>query len=223
MFPSTHLTQKQKQVLKIIEKTLQENGVAPSLGEMLSELGFSSKRSVTFHLDALERKGYITRTGQARGIYLNAPSGERFLSIPLVGFANAGQPMLLAEEGDYGEITVDKRLLKRKRKVFGLELRGDSMDKRSLNGVPLSNGNYVIVSKDSEYRNGDVVLAIIDNAATIKSFKREKDRIVLYPESSSRRYHPIYIRSDGEAMIAGKVLTALSNPRVEQDSSAQVR
>ncbi|MCA9375409.1 transcriptional repressor LexA [Candidatus Dojkabacteria bacterium] len=210
------LTKKQKEVLRLIEKSIDKHGFAPSLGEMLSDLGFSSKRSVTFHLEALERKGYITRTGQARGIYLNTPSNGQFFSVPAVGFANAGLPMVIAEEGDYGEITVDKKLLNRKRKVFGLELRGDSMDKRFLNGIPLSNGNYVIVSKDSEYKNGDVVLAVIDNAATIKSFKREKDRIVLYPESSNKRHHPIYIRSDGEAMITGKVLTALSNPRTEQ-------
>ena len=106
------LTKKQTEVLDLVKAYVDQHGYSPSLTEMMKILGLSTKRSVAFHLDALEKKGYITRTGQARGIRLAAKAvGSDFLTVPLLGFANAGAPMILAEEEDNGELTVDKKLL----------------------------------------------------------------------------------------------------------------
>lgn len=213
------LTLKQKEVLDLVRNSIDQNGYAPSLTEMMEELGLSTKRSVAFHLDALEKKGMIYRTGEARGIRLiQNNTGGGFIPIPLLGFANCGEALMVAEEEDNGEILVEETILKGKRKVFGVELRGDSMDQRRLNGINLANGNFAIVVKEEEVRTGDVVLAIIEGGATIKSFKREKGMIVLYPESSNPRHKPIYVKESDmdSAMIAGKVLTVLSNPSTEE-------
>jgi repressor LexA len=209
-----NLSPKQSEVLIHVKSHLNRYGESPSLTELMVEMGLSTKRSVAFHLDALEKKGYITRTGRARGIRIVEDSllNDDFVHVPLLGFANAGTPLVLAEEDYHGELVVDKKLIKNRRKVFGLELKGDSMNKMRLNGIPLDNGNYVIVSKEAHVDNGDVVVAIINNGATVKSFKKEGNTVVLYPNSDNPEHRPIYLDPSNENFIAGKVLTALSNP-----------
>lgn len=214
------LTGKQSEVLDLIRQSYDRDGHAPSLTEMMNDLGLSTKKSVAFHLDALERKGYIVRNGRARGINLTSSVDGDFVSVPLMGFANAGEPLMTAEDQYLGELTVDRKLLKKNRKVFGVELRGDSMDRRKLNGIPMKNGNYAIVAKDVEIHNGDVVLAVINHGATVKTFKREGNLVALYPESTNPIHKPIYVDSGNSAYIAGKVLTVLSNPLSDRESKA---
>ena len=79
-----------------------------------------------------------------------------------MGYANAGSPMIEAQEEFIGELTVDKKLLKRKRKVFGLEVRGDSMNRYQLNGVNMRSGNFAIIEKDTQIKPGEAVLAVIN-------------------------------------------------------------
>ena len=207
------LTQRQKQVLDLVNRYLKQEGYAPTLTEMMGELDITTKKGVAFHLDALEKKGYISRTGESRGIIVRDQSMEGFIRIPLLGFANCGTPLALAQEDYRGEITIDEKLLKGNRKVFGVEMKGDSMDKKSINGVPLYSGNYALIAKNVPVVNGDVVLAMIDEAATIKTFKKDGQTVVLYPESSNPVHKPIYVKSDvGDSFINGKVMAVLSNP-----------
>jgi repressor LexA len=86
------------------------------------------------------------------------------------------------------------------------------MDQRVLDGKLLTNGNYLIVQKDVEVQDGDVVVAIIDNCATVKNFKRSEDMVILYPESSNSKNKPIYLDKNSESMINGKVIRVLENP-----------
>jgi repressor LexA len=207
------LTQRQMEALTIIKESLKSKGMAPSLGEMMEEMDISTKKGVVSHLKALEKKGYIIRTGGERGINLTEEiENDNFISVPLLGFANAGEPLMTAEDEYMGELTVDKNILKGSKKVFGVELRGDSMNKKELNGVRLDNGNYAIVAKDTEVKNGDVVLAVIDEGATVKTFNKENNLVVLYPESNNEIHKPIYIDENRDTYIAGKVVTVLSNP-----------
>lgn len=206
------ITQRQKQVLDFVNQYIKDEGCSPTLSEMMEELNISTKKGVAFHLDALEKKGYISRTGESRGIVVLGAILKGFISIPLLGYANAGTPLALATEQYIGELTVDERIIKSKKKVFGLEIKGDSMDRRSLNGIPLQSGNYAIVVKDLDVRDGDVVLAVINDAATIKTYKKEGRNIVLYPESTNPVHRPIYLHEDSDAFINGKVMTVLSNP-----------
>jgi len=207
------LTNRQKEVLNLVKDYIKAEGVSPTLSEMMVELEISTKKGVAFHLDALEKKGYLTRTGGSRGIIVTDNSIPGFIKVPLLGFVNAGTPLVLADEEYNGELTVDENLLHGNKKVFGLEIKGDSMDRKVLNGIPLQNGNYALVAKDTNISNGDVVLAIINDAATIKTFKKEGDTVVLYPESSNPIHTPIYMQANSEnSFINGKVLTVLANP-----------
>ncbi|GAB4157122.1 MAG: transcriptional repressor LexA [Candidatus Dojkabacteria bacterium] len=208
------LSKRQKEVFDKLSLYIEANGESPTLAELMGILNISTKKGVAFHLDALEKKGYIYRTGGTRGITLVAKESEGFVSIPILGFANAGQPLVLAEEDNLGEVMVDKKLIKPNRKVFGLEIKGDSMNRRMINGIPLANGNYVLVAQNVEVHDGDVVLAVIEDAATIKTIKHEKNMVVLYPESTNPNHKPIYISSRDNSFINGKVLTALSNPSI---------
>ncbi len=209
------LTSKQDKVLKIIRDFYLDNGYAPSLTELQELLNISTKRGVVSHLIALERKGYIMRTSEPRGIHLvedEEPVYEYLIGIPVLGYANAGTPLVSAQEENLGVINMQKKLIKGKKNLFSLIIKGDSMDQRVLDGKLLTNGSYLIVQKDTEIQDGDVVVAIIDNCATVKNFKRSKDMVILYPESSNSKNKPIYLDKNSESMINGKVIRVLENP-----------
>ncbi|MGI6444058.1 MAG: transcriptional repressor LexA [Candidatus Dojkabacteria bacterium] len=212
------LTKKQEAVLEIIKRYYLEQGVAPSLNELKDELGITTKRGVVVHLDALEKKGYIFRTSQPRGIHMAENDEEivydYLVGVPILGYANAGIPMVSAEEENIGVLKIDKNILGKRRNLFSLIIKGDSMDQAVIDGHTLKNGKYVIVEKDADFGDGDIVVAIIDNCATIKRFKKGKDMIVLYPDSSNPANTPIYIDKNTDILINGKVVKVLENPAI---------
>lgn len=215
------LTDRQEQVLTLIRDFFLENGQAPSLGELQDKLGFSSKRGVVNHLLALENKGYIIRSSEPRGIQLLDETDdsnleyEYLIGIPIFGYANAGTPLVLAEEEALGVLKVDRNLIGKKSKkgLFGLIVKGDSMNERELDGIKVEEGKYLIVDKKSEVQEGDLVVAVIDNSATVKNISlKTNDMVVLYPESNNPKHQPIYIDSDSDFLINGKVVKVLDNP-----------
>ncbi|MCK9415260.1 MAG: transcriptional repressor LexA [Candidatus Dojkabacteria bacterium] len=215
------LTNRQEEILSLIRDFFLENGYAPSLGELQSKLGFSSKRGVVNHLSALENKGYIIRTSEPRSIQLldgNDDANleyEYLIGIPIFGYANAGTPLVMAEEEALGILKIDRNLIGRKSKenLFGLIVKGDSMNERVLDGIKIEEGNYLIVDKDAKVEEGDAVVAIIDSSATVKNISlKTEDVVVLYPESDNPTHQPIYIDSDSNFMINGKVIKVLDNP-----------
>lgn len=205
------LTQRQRKLYNIIETYIRDNDSSPTLSELMEEMGISTKKGVAFHLDALERKGYITRTGGSRGIRLIKDMSGQFVPIAIIGYANAGEPLIDAQEEFIGEIMVEEKIIRPRRKVFGIELRGDSMNQRVMNGVKMDNGNYVIVAKDVAINDGDVVIATINGSATVKTYHRKGDMLILSPESDNPIHHPIYMSFDTD-LILGKVITVLDNP-----------
>jgi repressor LexA len=212
---SHFLTEKQQRVLDTLRGYYTDHEEAPTLSELKDMLGIKTKRGVVKHLEALEKKGYLNRSSKARGIMLIEHLNADTLSIPVLGYANAGKPLVFAEEDIIGSIKVDKHILKKhvkKGDIFGLIVKGDSMNMRTINKVPLLERNYLIVDKSAEYMDGDVVLAVIDNAATIKTFKKSQNSVILYPESSNPIHSPIYLRDDVEGFINGKVIAVLENP-----------
>lgn len=207
------ITTRQQDVLEIIKRTIENTGEPPTLGELQILLGISTKRGVVNHLRALEKKGLITRTSQARGIRLSENIfAESVVNLNILGFANAGSPLVYANEQQLGVLRVDKSLLPVTKDVFALEIKGDSMNRRTIKGTNLSNGNFAIVAKGYPVEDGDVVLAIIDDCATIKTLKRDKNMIVLYPESTNPVHRPIYLELGEQEYIYGKVIGVLDNP-----------
>lgn len=211
---SPYVTEKQQKVLTTIRDFYLENGYAPSLSELQQMLRINTKRGVVNHLNALEKKGFIIRTSEARGIQIvEEDEYEYLIGIPILGYANAGTPLAIAQEDRLGVLHVDKALLKTRKEIFTLIVKGDSMNQKVINGKNLVDGSYIVVSKDAEIKNGDAVVAVLDNSATVKTIKMDDDMIVLYPESDNPKHNPIYLEKYSSSLINGKVIMVLENPK----------
>lgn len=214
------LTEKQEFVLKVIRDYYLENGMAPSLGELQQFLNISTKRGVVSHLEALEKKGYIIRTSEPRGIQIledpeqedESTIFEYLVGIPILGYANAGTPLVSAEEENLGILKLDPSLLGKKENLFGLIVKGDSMNMCNVDGRTLEDGSYLIVQKDAQVDDGDVVVAVIDGGATVKKFQKGEEMVILYPRSNNPIHKPIYLDVNSDSMINGKVIKVLENP-----------
>lgn len=205
---SDKVTKRQQAVLDCIEACIQEKGYGPTVREICQSLGLSSPSTVHVHLKALEEKGLIKRDPlKSRSITLThphdeasvienviAPSFGRAVEVPLVGNVAAGSP-ILAEENIADTMTLPTDIVG-DAPSFMLSVRGDSMIEAGIN-----DGDYVVVKEQPVANNGDIVVALIDDGATVKRFYREKDHIRLQPENSSM--DPIITR---DCSIAGKVV-----------------
>lgn len=213
------LTEKQELVLKIVRDFFLDNGYAPSLTELQTLLNITTKRGVVSHLEALERKGYIIRTSEPRGIQIVQESDdeevyEYLVGIPILGYANAGTPLVLAQEQSLGTLQADRSLVGQKEDLFALIVKGDSMNLKEVSGKRLEEGQYLVVQKTSDIDDGDVVVAIVDGCATVKSMKKGDDVVILYPQSSNPIHKPIYLDANTDSMINGKVIRVLENPNI---------
>jgi len=213
------LTNKQDKVLRVIRDFYLENGKAPSLSELQGMLSITTKRGVVSHLEALEKKGFIIRTSEPRGIHIVDETEsdmiyEYLVGIPILGYANAGTPLVLAEEQNLGILQLDRSLVGRKEGLFALIVKGDSMNMRKIEGKKIEEGHYVVVQKDAEYENGDAVLTIVDGSATVKNIKRGDDMVILYPQSSNPIHKPIYLDINSNSIVNGKIIKVLDNPNI---------
>ena len=204
------LTKRQQAVMDSIERCINEKGYGPTVREICEDLGLSSPSTVHVHLKTLEQKGYIVRDPlKSRSISLPAghtpstgakqpevvrPSFSKIVDVPLVGNVAAGEP-ILAEENITDTISLPTDIVG-DAPSFMLSVRGESMIEAGIN-----DGDYVVVKEQPVANNGDIVVAIIDDSATVKRFYKEKGHIRLQPENSSM--DPI-ITSD--CIIAGKVV-----------------
>ena len=202
------LTKRQQAVMDSIEKCIREKGYGPTVREICSDLGLSSPSTVHVHLKTLEKKGFIVRDPlKSRSISLPShtaekasaatilqPSFSKIIDVPLVGNVAAGEP-ILAEENITDTISLPVDIVGDSAS-FMLSVRGDSMIE-----IGINDGDYVVVKEQPVANNGDIVVAIIDDGATVKRFFKEKDHIRLQPENSSME--PI-ITTD--CAIAGKVV-----------------
>ena len=194
------VTKRQQAVLDSIEKCIREKGYGPTVREVCIDLGLSSPSTVHVHLKALEDKGFIKRDPlKSRSIALTYPIEEvpspvtafaaaysKLVNVPLVGNVAAGSP-ILAEENITDTITLPTDIV------------GDAPSFMIEAGI--NDGDYVVVKEQPVANNGDIVVAIIDDGATVKRFFREADHIRLQPENSTM--DPI-ITTD--CSIAGKVV-----------------
>lgn len=220
----TGLTDRQLEVLRFIARQIEDCGYPPTIREIGEGLEIRSTNGVNDHLKALERKGYLTRdpvksralipTSAARDVLgadakpsnvvpfargLQKP-GTRMVEIPIVGRVAAGQP-ILAQERIEDTVQVDSFLLGTNKKVYGLRVQGDSMI-----GDGILTGDYVFVKKQLNAEDGDIVVAMIDDEATVKRIYFEGDRIRFQP--SNPRMAPIYVRESDfrSTMILGIVV-----------------
>ncbi len=205
---SAKITKRQQAVLDNIEKHIREKGYGPTVREVCQDLGLSSPSTVHVHLKALEETGYIKRDPmKSRSISLTysldeestpprilRPEFGNVVNVPLVGNVAAGEP-ILAEENITDTFTLPTEIVGDSPSVM-LSVRGDSMIEAGIN-----DGDYVVVKEQPVADNGDIVVAIIDDGATVKRFYKEKSSIRLQPENSSM--DPIIV---DDCSICGKVV-----------------
>jgi repressor LexA len=215
------LTERQEKILSFIKKSIQDQGYPPTIREIGEHFGIRSTNGVNDHLKALERKGYLMR-GELKSRALSVIDGGRsgggrlprisrrelsavgegeVLEIPVVGKVAAGAP-ILAQENITDHVRIDSMLLgDGGRKVFALRVAGDSMI-----GDGIFDGDYIFVRKQLQASSGEIVVAMIEDEATVKRFYPEGERIRFQP--SNPRLKPIYVNRDDfrETQIIGVVV-----------------
>jgi len=190
------LTSRQKQILDYIHNFFKEKGYPPSVREICAATNLKSTATVHGYLVQLEKKGYIKRDPQKpRAIeIMNIVASKDLVDVPLIGKVTAGEP-ILAQENIENVFPLPKDMLP-DAEVFMLSVKGDSM----INAGILS-GDYVLVQPTSTAENGDIVVALLEDEATIKRFYKENDYIRLQPENPSMT--PIMVK---DLKILGKVV-----------------
>jgi repressor LexA len=199
------LTKRQQTVLEAIRSWIRERGYPPTIRELGKTLGIKSLRGVTTHLDAIAKKGFLKRESRARSISLSdlvAPF-ERALRVPVIGRIRAGEPVL-AQEHVEGHVVIDGSWLGGSKasngaEHFALKVQGDSM----INAGILQD-DFVIVRQQPVAQDGDIVVALMGDEATIKRFFRDGDHIRLQPEHPSME--PIIVTKQQSIAVLGKVV-----------------
>lgn len=192
MSPLPPLTKKQREVLDYIERFIQERGYTPSYREIAEGLGLSSPSTVHQHVQALCEKGVINTgdDGAARSIELCETEDISPMSImlPLSGLITAGEPIEAIEDCEAMAVPAD--LMLDAENSYVLKVKGRSMIEDGI-----FDGDYVIIERNPSPKNGEIVVALLDNAyATLKRFYREQDHIRLQPANSTME--PIIIKGD---------------------------
>lgn len=200
----SQLTTRQQQVYDFLAGHIADQGYPPTLQEIARHLQVSGNLGVLRHLQVLERKGLIHRSpGSSRSIVLADRPRSEAVALPLIGTVQAGLPQLTDEQVE-AYLAVDGSLVKGKNS-FLLRVRGESMIEAHI--MP---GDLVVVRPQPAAENGEIVVALIDNEATLKRFYREGEEIRLKPENSSMK-SLVYRERDAEVQILGKV-TGLCRP-----------
>ena len=218
---SETLTDRQEEILQYIQRYIAEQGYPPTIREIGTAFGIRSTNGVNDHLKALERKGYVAR-GELKSRALTVVEGGRsgtahpkptgrfptlravgseVVEVPVVGKVAAGMP-LLAEENITDTVRIDSFFLgPEARRVFALKVTGESMI-----GDGIFDGDYIFIRKQLHAAAGDIVVALIEDEATVKRYYPEGDRIRFQP--SNAKMKPIYVRREDfrETQIIGLVV-----------------
>jgi len=189
-----------------IVNTFIKTGRAPTFQAIADKLGYASKRSVQLMVKRLADAGRITYTDGRIGLVTGGPAGgqERTVPVPIVGAASCG-PLMLAEENIEEQIDVSTVLAKPGYRYFILRAKGQSMNKAGID-----DGDLVLVRQQATANNGDRVVALVDDEATIKVYRRQGAFVMLTPESTDPTIKPVILSHD--FIIQGVVVTTLPNP-----------
>lgn len=202
------LSKRELQALKTIRKYLFDYGKMPSVRDLMRELEYKSPRSASVIINGLEKKGILKRKqdGSFQLTEFELPEDfgtrEQTIKVPLLGSVACGLP-IFAEENIEANIPISIKLIKKGHKYFLLRAKGDSMNKAGIN-----DGDLVLIRQQQHAENGDKVLALIDDEATIKEYHHTGSLVVLKPKSNDKKYQPI-ILSD-EFRIQGIVEAVIS-------------
>ena len=200
------LTKRQREVLSFIAEHINRHFYPPTIREVAEHFSISVKGAYD-HIAALKRKKYLkVDSRRSRAIELtehfeNDGIGS-LAKIPIVGTVAAGVP-ILSEENREGTLTLDKSTLKKNRTYFAVKVRGDSMI-----GAGIMDGDTAVIEKQDVVKNGEIAVAVVDDAVTLKRFYRENSRIKLQAENPA--YPPVYSKN---VRILGRLFRIIRNYR----------
>ena len=201
------LTSRQEEILEYIKKYSKENRMPPTVREIGNHFEISSTNGVRSILAALIKKGYINRSPRlSRGIEVidNDKSGNvaeapsNTIEIPIVGRVAAGTPILAVQNLE-GTVTIDRDFLACRSDVFALRVKGDSMI-----NAGIFDGDLIFARQQKTAERGEIIVAQIDNEATVKYYHPLADHVELRP--ANPRYRPIIVKNDKDFTNAGKLI-----------------
>ncbi|MBQ5918259.1 MAG: transcriptional repressor LexA [Lachnospiraceae bacterium] len=194
------ITQKQSDILEFIKSELLSKGYPPTVRDICNAVNLKSTSSVHAHLETLEKNGYIRRDPtKPRAIEIIdenfSLTGREVVNVPIVGRVAAGEPLLATQNiENYFPIPME---FMPNNDVFMLEVKGESMI-----NVGIFEGDWIVVEKKNTARNGEIIVALVDDSATVKTFYKEDGHIRLQPENDSM--DPIIVP---DCKILGKVIS----------------
>lgn len=204
---SDELTVKQVEAVKHIRNSAAHRGRTPSIRELMRKLGLKSIKSTQDILLALQEKGIIQKF--ENGFYkllLNpdlGPNRAQTVNVPIIGTVSCGSPVF-AEQNIEAYIPVSTNIAKSGNKYFLLHAKGDSMNEDGIN-----DGDLVLIRQQNTAREGDRVVALIDEEATIKEFHKTDEVVILKPKSTNPIHKPIIL--EAEFQIQGVVVNVIPN------------
>ena len=193
------ITDKQKEIFEYMKEQILQKGYPPAVREICKAVGLKSTSSVHAHLETLEKNGYIRMDPtKPRAIEILDDqfnlSRREMVNVPIVGTVTAGQPILAVESiEDYFPMMPQ---FVGNKQTYMLHVKGDSMI-----NVGIFDGDLIVVQKQDTARNGEIVVALVDDSVTVKRFFKEADHIRLQPENDS--LDPIIVK---DCQIVGKVI-----------------
>ncbi|MFZ2863297.1 MAG: transcriptional repressor LexA [Ignavibacteriaceae bacterium] len=203
------LTERQEKIFIFIQEYQQENGYPPTLREIGKKFDILSTFGVKRHLEALTKKGYLNILSNAsRGISINKNESEsldlinyqevnNISKIPIIGRVAAGSP-ITAEENVEGSIVIDPAFIKKDEDSFALKVKGDSMIEAGI-----FEGDLVIISPKAIVKNGDMIVARLEDEVTVKIYENKNSVVKLIPQN--KNYQTIIVKNKNEFSIVGKV------------------
>lgn len=201
------LNSREKEAVRIIRNYVMNEGDLPTVRKLMNEMGYKSPRSAAELIERLESKGILQRSsdGDLKFIDVHTEDSERAetITIPLVGDVACGTP-IFAEENIRAFIPVSIKLAKPPHRYFFLRAKGDSMNEAGIN-----DGDLVLIKQQNTAMNGDIVVALVDDEATIKEMYKTNEMVVLRPRSSNSKHQPIILTKDFQ--IQGIVVSSISN------------
>ncbi len=191
------LSENQVRILEYLKQRAGD-GIPPSVREIAQAVGLRSTSSVQVNLDALEEKGYIVRDPMLKRSIRIVGQAENVRHVPLLGTVTAGLPILAVEQVEcYLPFTSNH--ISKDKEIFALRVRGESMI-----NAGIFDGDILFVEKTPVARNGDIVVALLEDEATVKTFYKENGHFRLQPENDA--FEPIIVN---ELVILGKALALM--------------
>lgn len=186
------------------------------IGELVGE---KFPQKIKHHLDQLEKRGLIKIDKPTKTIIRNtsgAIKNSELMSIPIIGSANCGPATIFATENIEGYLKISKSILKKCQNVFAIRAYGLSMNKATVGGKTIDDGDYLIVDASQRSpKSGDIVLSVIDDMANIKKYIwDELNNQVVLSSDSTQNIPPIFIHEDDSFMINGTVIQVIKQPRL---------